>query len=103
MTPELFAAVYNPLTRCHCTYKSAHGDTRTGLVLDGRQTSTTGAKFICVDTFANRIKLNDLQSVWNTGRPWTARQATQPQPAKIDAVDQYYKDRNASGQAALAK
>ena len=24
MTPESFAAVYNPLTRCHCTYKSAH-------------------------------------------------------------------------------
>ena len=83
MTPESFAAVYNPLTRCNCTYKSEHGDTRTGLVLDSVQTSTTGAQFVHVDTFANRIKLVDVQSLWDTGRPWTARQVTQPQPARL--------------------
>ncbi len=73
MTPELFAAVYNPLTRCHCTYKSAHGDTRTGLVLDSVQTSTTGAQFVHVDNFATRVPLADLQSLWDTGRAWSKK------------------------------
>ena len=73
MRPESFAAVYNPLTRCHCTYKSEHGDTRTGLVLDSVQTSTTGAQFVHVDTFANRIKLADVQTLWDTGRAWSKK------------------------------
>ena len=73
MTPESFAAVYNPLTRCHCTYKSEHGDTRAGLVLDSVQTSTTGAQFVHVDNFVNRVPLVDLQSLWDTGRAWSKK------------------------------
>ena len=73
MTPETFAAIYNPLTRCNCTYKSAHGDTRTGIMLDDVKTSTTGTAFVYVDNFANRVQLADLQSLWDTGRAWSKK------------------------------
>lgn len=73
MNREQFAALYNPLNRCLATYVNGKGETITAVLLDAVQTSTTGAEFVYLDSFANRMPLAELQSVKDTGTAWVAK------------------------------
>lgn len=70
MIKDDFENQYNPKTRCYVTYKNVHDYTLRGLLLDNITTSTNGNLFCYVDNFYNRIPLENIESLEDTGIEW---------------------------------
>lgn len=70
MKREDFDKVFSNDHRCKVTYRDRDGRTAFGVALDRVQKSVTGTAFVCVDSFVNRVRLADIVSIENTGKPW---------------------------------
>lgn len=69
MNKQDFNKVYNPYTRCIAYYNNGN-EIDSGVLTDGVQNSTVGKSFVFINNHSNRVCLDDVIEVEDTGRKW---------------------------------
>lgn len=78
MQRDEFLKAYNGERKCIATYRDSLGDTRQGPILDGLQQSVNGTAFVHVGSFCQRVTLDRVVSVTETGQAWGPAGAAKP-------------------------